>query len=67
MNILHIVYAKVWGGGEQYVYNFCREEKRLGHKNMVVFDAAQRQVLGRLQDVADVKYAPLRGVPVIST
>ena len=61
MNILHIVYAKVWGGGEQYVYNFCREEKRLGHKNLVILDPAQKEVLGRLQDVADLKYAPLRG------
>ena len=62
MNILHVVYAHTWGGGEQYVYDFCREEKRLGHKNFVVLDKKQTHMGKRFEEVAQVFFFPLRGV-----
>ena len=62
MNILHIVYAHTWGGGEQYVYDFCQEEKRLGHKNIVVLDKKQLHMGKRFEEVAQVFFFPLKGI-----
>lgn len=62
MNIAHIVYAKCWGGGEQYVYNFCKEEKRLGYKNIVILDDKSPNIIERFKEVALVKALHLRGV-----
>jgi glycosyltransferase involved in cell wall biosynthesis len=58
---LHLVSAKVWGGGEQYVYNVCKEERRLGHETFVAVDAKQPQIGAGFQDVATVIKVPLRG------
>ena len=62
MNILHIVYAHTWGGGEQYVYDFCREEKHFGHKNIVVLDKKQLHMAKRFGEVAQVFCFPLTGI-----
>lgn len=53
MNILHIVSAKVWGGGEQYAYNVCREQKLRGHKIFVVIDDG-REILKCFDEVGTV-------------
>lgn len=62
MNILHIVYAKMWGGAEQYVYNFCKEEKRRGHFHLVVADIKQPNAASRFQEVALTKVIGLHGI-----
>lgn len=62
MNLLHIVYAKVWGGGEQYVYTLCKEEKARGHHNIVVLDKKQKKMMAKFQEVATVCPISLHGV-----
>lgn len=62
MNLLHIVYAKVWGGGEQYVYTLCKEEKARGHRNIVVIDKKQKKMIAKFQEVATVCPISLHGV-----
>ena len=62
MNLLHIVNAKVWGGGEAYVYNLCQEEQRLGHRNIVVVDTAADIITTKYERVATVIRMPLRGL-----
>ena len=62
MNLLHIINAKVWGGGEAYVYNLCREEQRLGHKNIVVADTTADMIVAKYEHVATVVRIPLRGL-----
>lgn len=62
MNLLHIVYAKVWGGGEQYVYTLCKEEKARGHHNIVVLDKKQKKMIAKFQEVATVCPISLHGV-----
>lgn len=36
MNIIHLVSNKVWGGGEQYVYDLCSHLKTDGHQVTVI-------------------------------
>ncbi len=62
MNIAHIVYAKYWGGGEQYVYNFCKEEKRLGHQNIIITDSKQTNIADKFKEVAIVADTPMLGI-----
>ena len=50
------------GGGEQYVYDCCREEKRLGHKNFVILDARQSHLAKRFEQEAQVCFLPLSGI-----
>ena len=62
MNIAHIVYAKYWGGGEQDVYNFCKEENRLGFKNIVILDCKQTAMIEKFKNVAAVVPVPMAGL-----
>ncbi len=62
MKTLHIVNAKIWGGGEQYVYNLCREEQQLGNENIIVADSAYEDIANRLTAVAKVETVPLTGL-----
>ena len=62
MNIMHIVYAKVWGGAEQYVYNICKEHRRLGHHNVVAAAILQPGTAGKFQDVAATTSLRLHGI-----
>ncbi len=62
MNIAHIVYAKYWGGGEQYVYNFCKEENRLGYKNIVIADNKRTNITNKFNEVATVASVPVLGL-----
>ena len=38
MSILNVVGAKVWGGGEQYVYDMCDELHRRQISSFVLVD-----------------------------
>ena len=60
-NIAHMVYAKYWGGGEQYVYNFCKQENRFGYKNIVILDNKQTKMIDRFKEVATVVTVPMLG------
>ena len=35
MSILNVVGAKIWGGGEQYVYDICQQFKQRDRKAYV--------------------------------
>lgn len=65
MNILHIVSAKVWGGGEQYAYNVCREQKLRGHKIFVVIDD-KRTILSCFNKVGTVLATSLSAFKMFS-
>ena len=52
--IMHIVMAKVWGGGEQYVYDVCKEMKRQGHIVFIVIDKTNYLLQQRYEEVATV-------------
>lgn len=58
-NILNLVCARVWGGGEQYVYDICAELRRRGRTSYVVVDESNRAMQQRYQEVALVLCADL--------
>ncbi|MEG2516747.1 MAG: glycosyltransferase family 4 protein [Acidaminococcaceae bacterium] len=62
MGILHLVGAKVWGGGEQYVYNVCQEEQRRGRRVFVVVDHRQTAMAQKYAAVATVYPASLSSI-----
>lgn len=57
--ILHVVMAKVWGGGEQYVYDVCQEMRRQGHVTFVLVDESNFLLKQRYTEVATVITANL--------
>lgn len=62
MNLLHIVYAKVWGGAEQYIYTLCKEERARGNHNFILIDKNQKEMIAKFQEVATVCPISLYGV-----
>lgn len=62
MKILHLVGAKVWGGGEQYVYNICKEEAKRGHQVFIIVDTRQTNIAKRYEEIATVYLMKLRGI-----
>lgn len=54
MSILHIVGAKVWGGGEQYVYDMCDELQHRGLQVYTLVDVKNGVFKERLQTVSKV-------------
>ena len=62
MIFLHLVTAKIWGGGEQYVYNFCQEELNRGNKSYVVVDESCEEIAQKYCKVATVIKAKIRGL-----
>ena len=57
--ILHVVMAKIWGGGEQYVYDVCQEMRRQGHMTFVLVDESNFLLKQRYAEVAIVITANL--------
>ena len=57
--ILHVVMAKVWGGGEQYVYDVSKEMQRQGHSVFVLVDESNFLLQQRYSEVATVLTANL--------
>lgn len=57
--ILHVVMAKVWGGGEQYVYDVSKEMQRQGHSVVVLVDKSNCLLQQRYAEVATVVTANL--------
>ncbi|WP_314642644.1 glycosyltransferase family 4 protein [uncultured Veillonella sp.] len=54
MSILNVVGAKVWGGGEQYVYDMCDELHRRHIPSFVLVDASNHELQERFEQVAEV-------------
>lgn len=54
MSILHIVGAKVWGGGEQYVYDMCDELHRRGVDVYTLIDKRNISFYERFNTVSKV-------------
>lgn len=52
--VLNIVIAKVWGGGEQYVYDTARAMKKLGVKVYIVVDKTNTVMRQRFAEAAEV-------------
>ena len=51
MNILHIVSAKKWGGGEQYVVNLVNETNRQGDKAFIAVDERHPGTAKRFEEI----------------
>jgi len=62
MNILHIVYAKMWGGGEQYVYDFCKAGQVYAHQNHIALDPHQTDMIAKFSTVAKTHPVALQGI-----
>ena len=54
MSILNVVGAKVWGGGEQYVYDMCDELHRRHIPSFVLVDTSNHELQERFEQVAEV-------------
>ena len=54
MSILNVVGAKVWGGGEQYVYDMCDELHRRQIPSFVLVDTSNHELQERFEQVAEV-------------
>ena len=52
--VLNIVIAKVWGGGEQYVYDTAKAMKKLGVKVYIAVDKTNTAMQQRFAEVAEV-------------
>ena len=59
MSILNVVGAKVWGGGEQYVYDMCDELHRRQISSFVLVDETNQELQNRFASVAEVVTANL--------
>ena len=59
MSILNVVGAKVWGGGEQYVYDMCDELHRRRIPSFVLIDVSNHELQERFEQVAGVLTANL--------
>lgn len=52
---LHIVQAKVWGGGEQYVYDISRELTKRRYRVLIVVDKTNTEMQKRFSEVGQVR------------
>ena len=59
MSILNVVGAKVWGGGEQYVYDMCDELHRRQISSFVLVDETNQELQDRFASVAEIITANL--------
>lgn len=62
MNIIHLVSNRVWGGGEQYVYDLCSHLKTDGHQ-VTVIHKPYKVLSDRFSELDIPLYSmPLRGI-----
>ena len=54
LTVLNIVIAKVWGGGEQYVYDTAKEMTKRGVKVYIAIDKTNTSMQQRFAEVAEV-------------
>lgn len=51
MKHLHIVSAKVWGGGEQYILNLAKLANKMGDEFIVIADSRYPKITARFESV----------------
>lgn len=61
-NIIHIVIAKTWGGGEQYVYDVCKEMKKRGLQTYVAVDKNNVEMQKKFSEVSKVIVSELYSI-----
>ena len=62
MNIIHLVSNRVWGGGEQYVYDLCSHLKTDGHQ-VTIIHKPYKVLSDRFSELDIPLYSmPLRGI-----
>lgn len=61
-NIMHIVIAKTWGGGEQYVYDVCKEMKKRRLQTYVVVDKRNIEMQKKFSEVSKVIVSELHSI-----
>ncbi|WP_273420134.1 glycosyltransferase family 4 protein [Veillonella caviae] len=67
MTMLHVVGAKIWGGGEQYVYDMCDELQRRQISSFVLIDRSNIEFCERFNLVSNVVTANLYSVKGFSS
>ncbi|MBS4913664.1 MAG: glycosyltransferase family 4 protein [Veillonella sp.] len=70
MKVLHLVCAKVWGGGEQYVFDIAASLKTQNVKSIIAVDAQNITFQEKYKEVGDViptSLYSLSGLPAFST
>lgn len=55
MKVLHIVCAKVWGGGEQYVFDLATSLKKQNIDSIIAVDTKNITLQDKFKSVGDRK------------
>lgn len=53
-SVIHIVIAKIWGGGEQYVYDVCKEMKKRGLQTYVAVDKNNIEMQEKFSEISEI-------------
>lgn len=59
LNILHLIAAKVWGGGESCALSMCKAQREEGHRVFVIFDSAAAAFAERFSPFSETSILPL--------
>ena len=59
MSIINIVGAKIWGGGEQYVYDICKQLQQRHRAAYILVDQSNEEMQSRYAQVGHVMTANL--------
>lgn len=54
MSIINIVGAKIWGGGEQYVYDICKQLQQRHRAAYILVDQSNEEMQSRYAQVGHV-------------
>lgn len=68
IRVLNLVAAKIWGGGEQYVYDTAKALGQTGCRMFTAVDAGNREMAARFAEISTVYAVPLRrlnGLPSV--
>lgn len=60
LNILHIVAAKEWGGGESCALAMCKAQREEGHRVFAVFDRPSAAFAERFAPFAEIRILSMR-------
>lgn len=59
MSIINIVGAKIWGGGEQYVYDICKQLQQRHRAAYTLVDQSNEEMQYRYAQVGHVMTAAM--------
>lgn len=54
LKVLNIIMSKLWGGGEQYVYDICKDMKKKGVDAFIAVDKSNIEFQKKFAKVATV-------------